>query len=207
MAIDRERLLRVLDRAHTGPVCETFQWDTEVIPRTIAANLRKYNLVKTCDPQNPINQDDDLADRFFQAGMDTALEAGMLCIDTQRRIKFSREELVEGLAAAPAEFTLGEGNEIALFKHRGMDDSTPPVWVCPLSIARRRSVHPSAGRHRAFPGGLHRKGRLSDDRLRCDGARRVALRDDGGQVAGAGFLRALRRSCGGGMGLQCRRAS
>jgi methylamine---corrinoid protein Co-methyltransferase len=135
MAIDRERLLRVLERAHSGPVCETFQWDTEVIPRTIAASLRKHNLLKTCDPKNPINQDDDLADRFFQAGMDTAIEAGMLCIDTQRRIKFSREELVAGLAEAPAEFTLGEGKQVALFKHRGLDDATPPVWVCPLSIA------------------------------------------------------------------------
>ena len=135
MTIDRERLLRVLDRAHTGPVCETFRWDTEVIPRTIAANLKKHNLLRTCDPNDPINQDDDLVDRFFQAGMDTAIEAGMLCIDTQRRIMFTREELLEGLAAAPAEFTLGQGKEVARFKHRGLDDPTLPVWVCPLSIA------------------------------------------------------------------------
>ncbi len=36
MALDRDRLMQVLDRAHTGPVCEAFEWDTRVIPQTIA---------------------------------------------------------------------------------------------------------------------------------------------------------------------------
>jgi methylamine--corrinoid protein Co-methyltransferase len=135
MALDRDRLMLVLERAHTGPVCEMFHWDTHVIPQTIAANLRKHDLLKKCDRVNPINQDDDLADRFFRAGLDTAVEVGMLCIDTQRRITFSREEILAALEAAPAQFTLGEGLEQAVFKTRTVDDPTPPVWVCPLSIA------------------------------------------------------------------------
>jgi len=125
----------VLDRAHTGPVCETFDWDTQVIPKTIRANLQKYSLLKTCDPKNPISQDDALVDRFFQAGMDTAVEVGMLCTDTQRRITFSREEIEAALEAAPKEFTLGEGDEVAVFKYRSVEDPTGPVWICPLSIA------------------------------------------------------------------------
>ena len=135
MPIDRDRLMLVLDRAHSGPVCETFKWDTQVIPQTIAANLRKYDLQNTCDPDNPVNQDDGLADRYFQAAMDTAVEVGMLCLDTQRVIKFSREEIEQAMKAAPAEFTLGEGNEVAVFKHRTFEDPAPPVWICPLSIA------------------------------------------------------------------------
>lgn len=140
MALDRERLMQVLDRAHSGPICEPFKWDTEVIPQTIAAALRKYDLVKTCDPDNPINQDDELADRFFQAGFDVAVEVGMLCLDTQRVIKFSREEIQHGLDAAPAEFTLGEGKEKVVFRHRGLEDPFPPVWVAPLSIAVEESL-------------------------------------------------------------------
>ncbi len=135
MSLDRDRLMQVLHRAHHGPVCETFTWDTQVIPQTIVANLRKYGLLKTCNPADPINQDDALADRYFQAGMDTAVEVGLLCLDTQRRIIFDRDEILAALEAAPAEFTLGEGNEIAHFRHRGLDDPTEPVWVCPLSIA------------------------------------------------------------------------
>lgn len=135
MKLDRDRLMQVLDRAHTGPVCETFDWDTQVIPKTIRANLQKYDLLKTCNPQDPINQDDELADRYFQAGMDTAVEVGLLCLDTQRRITFSRQEIEAALEAAPAEFTLGEGDQVAVFKHRTFEDPTLPVWVSPLSIA------------------------------------------------------------------------
>jgi methylamine--corrinoid protein Co-methyltransferase len=127
--------MAVLDRAHTGPVCEVFEWDTRVIPQTIAQNLRDYDLLKTCNPTNPINRDDGLADRFFHAGLDTAVEVGLLCTDTERRIKFSREEIEAALEAAPAEFTLGEGAETAVFKYRAVEDPTEPIWVCPLSIA------------------------------------------------------------------------
>jgi methylamine--corrinoid protein Co-methyltransferase len=135
MSLDRERLMQVLHRAHSGPVCEPFTWDTQVIPQTIGANLRKYGLLKTCDSANPINQDDALADRFFQAGLDTAVEVGLLCTDTQRRILFDRDEIVAALEAAPAEFTLGEGGQVAHFRHRTVEDPTEPIWVCPLSIA------------------------------------------------------------------------
>ncbi len=140
MAINREKLLTVLDRAHKGPICKQFDWDTRVIPGTIAAKLKQYGLQKTCDPRNPVNQDLDLADRYFQAALDVATEVGMLCLDTQRVIKFSREELLAGLDAAPAEFSLGEGKQKAVYKHRAVSDPTPPVWVAPLSIAVTEDV-------------------------------------------------------------------
>ena len=67
--------------------------------------------------------------------MDTAVEAGLLCIDTQRRIQYSPEEIKTVLEAAPSEFTLGEGDEVATFKYRKVEDPTLPVWISPLSIA------------------------------------------------------------------------
>jgi methylamine---corrinoid protein Co-methyltransferase len=140
MAIDRDKLMDVLDKAHKGSICKQFDWDTQVIPGTIAQKLKKYGLEKSCDPANPVNQNLELADRFFEAGMELAAEVGMLCTDTQRVIKFSLEELKAGLDAAPAEFTLGEGDQVAYFKHRQLEDSTPPVWVSPLSIAVTEDV-------------------------------------------------------------------
>lgn len=140
MRVDRDRLLTVLERAHTGPICETFEWDTRVIPGAIKKYLSTYELNKTCDPQNPINMDDELADRFFRAGMEAAEEIGLLCLDTHRVIKFSRDELTAGLDAAPAEFTVGEMGQEVTFKHRGISDPTSPVWVSPLSIAVTEEV-------------------------------------------------------------------
>ncbi len=140
MAISRERLLNVLDCAHNGPICKQFEWDTRVIPRTIAAKLKEYGLQRTCDPRNPVNQDLELADRYFAAAMDVAAEVGMLCLDTQRVIKFTPGELKAGLDAAPSEFTLGAGMQTAHFKHRGLGDPTSPMWIAPLSIAVSEDV-------------------------------------------------------------------
>ena len=39
--------------------------------------------------------------------MDVAAEVGMLCLDTQRVIKFTSGELKAGMDAAPSEFMLG----------------------------------------------------------------------------------------------------
>ncbi|MCL4393313.1 MAG: monomethylamine:corrinoid methyltransferase [Chloroflexi bacterium] len=140
MTINRERLLDVLAKAHSGSVCRQFDWDTRVIPQTIAKQAKEFKLEKTCDPNNPVNQDLELADRYFQAGLQAAVETGMLCTDTQRVIRYSREELLAGLAAAPDAFTLGEGKQQVQFKHRGLGDPTPPVWVAPLSIAVSEDV-------------------------------------------------------------------
>ncbi len=140
MAIDRSRLLDVLDRAHKGPICKVFDWDTRVIPETIAARLKEFDLAGTCDRANPVNQDLELADRFFAAGLKLAEEVGMLCTDTQRIIKFSREELQASLERAPGEFSLGLGKEKVTFRHRGLGDPSEPIWVAPLSIAVTEDV-------------------------------------------------------------------
>jgi methylamine--corrinoid protein Co-methyltransferase len=47
------------------------------------------------DPKFPIPSDDDLADRLFQAGMKLYSEVGTYCIDTERVIQFTSEELQE----------------------------------------------------------------------------------------------------------------
>lgn len=135
MSVDREKLMDVLERAHKGPVCKENEWNIKVIPQTMAEQARKYGLQNTCDPSNLINQDDDLADRFFQAGLDAAVETGMLCTDTHRVIKFSREEILSAVEQAPEEFWLGEGDQRVYFKHRQIEDPSPPVWIAPLSIA------------------------------------------------------------------------
>jgi methylamine--corrinoid protein Co-methyltransferase len=52
-----------------------------------------------------------MADAAFYAGLDLAEEAGMFCVDTSRVIKFTREELLYGLRAAPRELRIGHGKD------------------------------------------------------------------------------------------------
>ena len=72
-----QRILRSLEKARTGKIMPMKEWDTKVIPKTVKAILKKYNLEKTLDMDNPINYDDELADTFFKAGWELALELGM----------------------------------------------------------------------------------------------------------------------------------
>lgn len=129
-----ERILDVLDRAHSGPVYKERDFNLNVVAKTIAAKVKKFDLTGTADTENPIGSDDELADRFYQAGFEAAVEIGLLCIDTSRAIRFTAEELQERVDEVPSEFWLGEGDQKVHFQHRDLDDPTPPVWTVPLSI-------------------------------------------------------------------------
>jgi methylamine--corrinoid protein Co-methyltransferase len=135
MAIDLERVLSVLDKAHAGPVYREREFNLKVIPQALASTIKKYGLANSCDPDNPVNTDDDLADRFYRAGFEAAVEIGIMCKDTNRVIRFSEQELQAAIDQAPTEFWLGDGAQRVHYRHRQPEDPTPPVWTVPLSIA------------------------------------------------------------------------
>lgn len=130
-----DRILDVLDKAHNGPVYKERDFNLNVVAGTIAEKVKKYGLTKTVDTENPIGSDDDLADRVYQAGFEAAVEIGLLCSDTSRAIRFTKEELQATIDEAPHEFWLGDGDQRVHFQHRDLDDPTSPVWTVPLSIA------------------------------------------------------------------------
>ena len=127
-------VLEVLDRAHTGPVCPVKDWDAKVLPSAVAKTLKKHDLMRTCTPEDPINTDDALADRFFEAGFELALELGMLCIDTERRIVLDAEELWDVLHKILPELSLGEGPDRVTMYPRKPEDPRKPLFKSPLGI-------------------------------------------------------------------------
>jgi methylamine--corrinoid protein Co-methyltransferase len=104
--------------------------------------LKKYGLEKTCDPQNPCNFDYDLADRFYQAGFELALELGYHVEDTQRIVRVSREELLNALKYARSEVFVGEGIDGTLIKARTPADPYPMASVCSLGITVSEDIFP-----------------------------------------------------------------
>ena len=83
----KEDILKTLDRSQNGEYCTVKEWDVKRIPGHVREKLKKYDLAKTSDSENPVNVDGELADRFFKAGYELALELGMLCETTDRIIK------------------------------------------------------------------------------------------------------------------------
>ncbi|MCL4458450.1 MAG: monomethylamine:corrinoid methyltransferase [Chloroflexi bacterium] len=127
-------ILDILDRAHTGPLCAVKDWDMRVIPPRVAEKLKDYHLQGTCTPEHPINSDDALADAFFKAGFELAVEVGMLCLNTERVIKVSEDELRSAIQRAPRELPVGEGRETVILRARQPEDPHPPAFTAPLGI-------------------------------------------------------------------------
>ena len=135
MGIDRDRILDVLDKVHNGPVFRERNFNLNVVSKTLSRKLQKFGLKDTVDTENPVNTSDDLADRFFQAGFEAAVEIGLMCKDTNRVITFNERELQLAVDQAPSEFWLGEGDQRVHYQHRDPEDPRQPVWTVPLSIA------------------------------------------------------------------------
>ncbi len=78
------------------------------------------------DPSNPVPSDDSMADEVFQAGFELLLEVGAYCIDSQRVISYTEQEIKEGLRNAPSVLHMGEGRDRRKFTPRKIGDKNPP---------------------------------------------------------------------------------
>src|SRR3972149_8472004 len=101
--------LEVIRRTESGPYLTERDFDIEVVFKTTRELAKKYGL--QYDRKQLITLEPEMADGAFQAGLELAERAGMFCVNTSRVIKFSREELLDGLRAAPRELTLGWGKD------------------------------------------------------------------------------------------------
>ena len=127
-----ERMLEILDRTRNGPVCPTKEWELSVIPTKVSQKLKAHRLDETFTPENPINTDDELADRFFKAGFELALDIGFLCQDTERIVEFSKDEINQAIDAAPQKLSFGKESDTVVMQHRKPDDSHPMLTVSTL---------------------------------------------------------------------------
>jgi methylamine---corrinoid protein Co-methyltransferase len=141
--MNKPEIIKILDRSQNGEYCTVKEWDVKRIPKAVREKLNKYELAKTCDQENPVNLDSELADRFFKAGYELALELGMLCETTDRIIKVSEEELDAAIKAAPSELTVGYGDDASVIKARTPSDPYPTIMIASLGITMSEEVWPA----------------------------------------------------------------
>jgi len=134
-------IVEILRRTQEGEYCDLKEWDVKRIPRTVRAMLKKYNLQGVCDKQSPVNLDMELADTFYKAGFELALELGMLCEATERIVRVSEEELSSALKFAPSELTLGFGKDARVMKARTPEDPYPCMFGASLGITVTEEVY------------------------------------------------------------------
>jgi methylamine---corrinoid protein Co-methyltransferase len=140
--MSKPEILDILQRTQTGEYCTVKDWDIRRIPAAIKQKLKAYGLEKTCDPSNPVNSDDSLADAFYKAGYEVALELGMLCETTERIVKVSEEELAAAVELAPSEILVGEGSDGTWLRARKPEDPYPMVFGASMAITFSEETWP-----------------------------------------------------------------
>ena len=122
---ERVGVLETYDRARTGPRVDETEWDQKIIYQTAHKLKEKYRL--QFDRTKIIPTDTDMMDRLYQAGLEMLVSLGVYCMDTGRVIKYTEDEVLVAIAAAPYELTLGEGRDARRLVARSFDDPRPPL--------------------------------------------------------------------------------
>jgi methylamine--corrinoid protein Co-methyltransferase len=114
----------IIRRAQTGSYYAEEDFDMGLFVPKLREVVEKYGI--RYDPENPIPDDDQLADRVFQAGLEFYSEVGAYCTDTSRVIRFTRDEILEGLRDAPSSPVFGEGRDRKTMLARRPESDLPP---------------------------------------------------------------------------------
>jgi len=116
--------MEVIDRALKGPFYSEKDFDLKVFVPRLREVIKKYEI--KYDPEDPVPSDNDLADRVFKAGIELYANVGTYCVDTERIIRFTKEEIEEALVTAPSAPVFGEGKEAKALVARKPESDIPP---------------------------------------------------------------------------------
>ncbi len=131
------KLMDFQERSLNGPVMKADDFDMSLAMK-VREIVTKYDI--KADYEQLI-VDDKTADDVFNAGVELLAEVGVYQMDTQRVIKFSKEEIYE-LAASykekPSKAEFGKGDDEMVIEYRTSDDKKPPVlYSGPPAVAAK----------------------------------------------------------------------
>lgn len=114
----------IVARALNGPIISERDYELKLFVPTVRRIAKEYGI--EYDPEILVPADDDQADQVWQAGLEFFLEVGVYCPDTERRITFTREEVMCALDQDPGPIMFGSGVDRKVFPRRKPEDNTPP---------------------------------------------------------------------------------
>ena len=119
--------LELTKRIHQGKSLSKEDWDFRII-ETVQSLVEKYNL--SWNRNELCSEDDDLADRVFQAGRELLLETGVYALSEGRVLMLTEEEVDRGMKGMDKTLIMGEGSDSYSLAPRKICDTRPPaVWA------------------------------------------------------------------------------
>ncbi len=133
-------LPEIVERSENGPFIKESDYDL-TLAKMVKALVKKYAL--KFDPQVLVPDDDEMADRLYQAGLELFLEMGVYNQSTERRILFSREEVQAAVGTAPKAITVGTGKDTIVMHHLEVEGNQPcVVHSGPTGTPTSETYHP-----------------------------------------------------------------
>jgi len=120
-------IMDTLERCFDGKPCGVGEWDRKIIAVKTAEKLKEHGCKNIYDPQNPVIKDFGLVDELYMAGLELAIETGMLCLDTERIIKVSEDELNEWVKSPARPLSYGSGADQMNLVPRQPEDKKPAI--------------------------------------------------------------------------------
>ena len=114
----------VLKEIHAGPIVSERDFDLKIFAPKLQQTLKEHDV--RFDPENPVPDDDGLADDVWKAAKGFYSDVGTYCLDTERLVKFDENDITLTLKTAPSQFIFGEGKERRKLVQRKPEDGTVP---------------------------------------------------------------------------------
>ncbi len=134
----KPRFYEFAKMAETGPIVPVSKFDIQVFKE--ASSLVKEHDIKY-DADSVVPTDKGIIKDVFDAGLELLLRVGLLCTNTQRVIKFTKQDVDERMAMQPREMSMGEGTDAATMYQRDLEDKRPPFIVgAPFSVPISEAV-------------------------------------------------------------------
>lgn len=118
-------------RAETGQVCPVRKFETGIFYPRVKELIKEYDI--RYDPEYIVPTDTTMIDDVYKAALNLLLDVGILCLDTERIIKFEEWEVKEAIKSVPSEIKVGEGKDSVIIFHRDIEDGRLPIVTggCP----------------------------------------------------------------------------
>ncbi len=126
--MDTKKYLELCERAETGEKVSKDDWDMDYIIDTVMELVDEYDF--DWDKQVLVPQDDKLLDDMFAAAKKMILTTGVYNMSTGRIIRFTEEEIDEGIRNMKTELVMGEGKDAYTLTARKIEDTKEPaIWA------------------------------------------------------------------------------
>ena len=118
-------IVEVCQRCASGSTVKEQEYDLKMVFPKMKELAYKYEI--KYDPDNPVTSDDAQADRVFEAAVEFLSETGAYCKDTQKIVRFTKDEIYESCIKQNRPRCIGgEGQERKEWVPRKPEDSNRP---------------------------------------------------------------------------------